>query len=139
MNKHSISYQEAVAQQLPRVTIGYRQGEGGARDQYTFNVGNGLPAPRLIGFITRVQAELVFKAVLPCEPATFAIVYDPRTGEMYWFCDPVIPVDDLVGWLEILKQTFVNHEMCRLMAEQTKKQQSGLFGPDGQIIRRRQY
>ena len=137
MNKHSMSYEEAVRQDLPRVTVGYICGDGGDKDAYSFKVGSDILAPRLIGFITRVQAELAFKAALPCEANTFAIAADPRTGEMYWFCDPCIPVDDLVGWLEILKQTFVMNEMQRVAHAQQQKQQTGLFGPDGSPIRRR--
>lgn len=100
-----MSYQELLSRGLPRAQVQYTKGASIIQDQYQFGSLEGIPAPNLIGFVTRCQADLLFKSPPEGPPDMCLIFWDGET--FHWFVDPNIPVDGLLGALEMLKQFVV--------------------------------
>lgn len=133
MSKHS--YSEAMKLATACVTVKYAKGPTREQDQYQWAINGRMPISKLVGFIVRVENELQFRDPEPCDEVALVITQSPD-GELEWFTDKTIPVDELVGSLEMLKATLINSQLAALMA--TKKEQpTGLIDPTGRPITRR--
>ena len=113
-------FQTAMSKQPPHVFVKYTRGESKDLDQYGYGVVGSIPIGQLVGFIVRVQAELAFRNPEPCDDGLCVIAFDPATFKLSWFVDSKIPVDALVGILELIK--------CQLNA------QTGLVNSAGKPI-----
>ena len=84
----------------------------------------------LIGYVTRVQAELQFRSPEPCDLPALVIAWDPVGQAASWFVHPDIPVDPLVGMLEAVKAALVGSRSAQ------QKAADAILGPDGNPMRR---
>ena len=129
-----MKYQD-ITQDTPRLVVTFQHDVHG-NEQFSWGVVGKAPMMTLIGFIVRVQAELAFRAPLPCPEKALVIVWDALDKKFSWFCHPDIPVDSLVGMLEITKTLLVGGQISQQQPPQ-QPQKMSLFGPDGQPIIRR--
>lgn len=132
MNK----FQQVMAKNPPHVAIKYVRGETRDQDQYSYGVNGSMPLSQLVGFITRVQAELVFRNPEICDDDICVLAYDASTHRMQWFVDPKIPVDALVGTLEMIKCILVDSQIASMMEAAQRRVQTGLVGANGTPILR---
>ena len=88
-----------------------------------------------VGVIARVQAELPLiepeDARYKCPESALVIAWDEGERKFHWFVHPSIPVDSLVGMMEMIKATLVDTHIARSAAAQQV-----ILGPDGQPARR---
>lgn len=129
-------FQQVMAKNPPHVAVKYVRGETREQDQYSYGVVGSMPLSQLIGFIVRVQAELAFRNPEPCVDNLCIIAFDPATNKMQWFVDSKIPVDALVGTLEMIKCVLVDSQMSSMMEAAQKRVQTGLVSSDGKPILR---
>lgn len=131
------AYAEARRRNLPHVFVKYERADSKIKDRYSYGIVGQMPVVDLIGYIIRVQAELAFRDPEPCDDCACVIVFDPGTHTMQWFVDKSIPVDALVGTLELIKFMLISNQM-ELMAKTIKEQMhTGLVNPDGKPILRK--
>jgi len=104
------------------------------KDSYTWKIVGKMPVAHLIGYIIRVQAELAFRNPDPCDPGVCAILFNTRTNKMCWFVDSKIPVDSLVGTLELVKAALVDHQLTQIAQAAQRSAQTSLIGADGKPI-----
>lgn len=98
------------------VFVKYVRGAKPELDSYSYGVVGNIPVMQLIGYIVRVQAELAFRSPEACDGGLCIINYDPTIGLLTWAVDSCIPVDQLVGMLELIKSTLVDSQIS-LMAQ----------------------
>lgn len=137
--------------QRPRIVLIYKQSETRDKDQLVTQMQQ-MPITSTIGQLARIQHELIFRAdeVEPhryrgneTNDSRLTIIFNPETFDYHWSVDPTIPTDQLVGALELIKQSLVAAQMGMMMQAQAqgivqaKKGNGMLFGPDGQPMRRR--
>jgi hypothetical protein len=134
--KDMSKYTETMKSNPPALCVVYTRGETRDKDQYQWGVRGGMPSLQLVGFITRVQAELAFRNPDTCDDdkEMLVIAYNPKTEKMSWFVSPKIPVDALVGNLELVKQQFVMGQLNSIMEAAKQSAQTGLLDPTGRPI-----
>lgn len=123
-------FRNTMAKNPPHVFVKYVRGELRSQDRYSFGVVGSIPVAQLIGYIIRVQAELAFRNPDPCDDCACVIAYNSTTGKMDWFVHSSIPVDALVGSLELIKCQLVDSQMASMALQQ----QTGLVTPEGKPI-----
>jgi hypothetical protein len=126
-------YAEALRKNLPRMQVTYTQGETRDKDIYAWGIHTGIPTDQLIGYIVRIQAELSFRNPDKADDCALVIFFDPATRKMSWFVDPIIPIDVLVGTLELIKTILIDTKIGQMAAQSA----TGLIGIDGKPITRR--
>jgi hypothetical protein len=97
----------------PRFVITHRRD---ACDQFKWGVVGDMPVLALIGFIVRVQSDMMFRSSDRCEEQALVISYDTEAAEFSWCVHPDIPVDLLMGILEVAKTTLVNVQLSQMEA-----------------------
>lgn len=122
-------FNDIVKQDTPRLVVMFRR-LGPNQEQFQWGMVGQMPLLTLIGYITRVQAELAFKSPEECSELALVIVWDAEQLRFSYFIHPDIPVDSMVGMLETIKGAMVDSRL----AQQAKDQQVGLYGPDGKPI-----
>lgn len=123
MNK----FQQIMAKNPPHVFIKYTRGETREQDTYTYSLKGQMPTAQLVGMLIRVQAELAFRNPEPCEDGLWILTFNPNTGKMDWFVDTKIPVDALVGTIEIIKCTLVDAQVASMVEAAQKRAGTGLI------------
>jgi len=103
----------------------------GDNESFEWGVTGSIPALTLVGYIIRIQAELAFRKPDECEELALMIVWDEQRRECSWSVHPSIPVDPLVGMLEVIKTMVLGAHMTNQVSGGV-----GLLGPDGRPIRR---
>lgn len=129
-------FQQVMEKKPPHVIVKYIRGETREQDQYSYGVHGSIPLAQLVGYIIRVQAELVFRNPDPCDEGLCVIAFDPHTNKMQWFVDSKIPVDPLVGTLELVKCILIDSQMASIMEATQKRVQTGLVAANGTPILR---
>ena len=129
-------FTDSVQQDTPRLVVTFQRSD----DDELFNWGivGKMPILTLVGYITRVQSELVYRTPDPCEPSALVIVWNATTKQFNYFIHPDIPTDSVVGMLDLIKFTLVNTHIARQMASQQQQvtpSQSKLIGPNGAPLR----
>lgn len=127
-------FASAMAKNPPHVSVVYNRGVTRETDKYSYSVVGSIPVAQLIGFIVRVQAELAFRNPEPCDVCACVIVFNPETHKMQWFVDSSIPVDALVGTLELIKCQLVDSQVMSIAQAAAKRVQTGLVNSDGKPI-----
>ena len=123
-------YRETVNANTPHLVVSFEL--VGENELFRWGMVGNLPILILVGYIIRVQAELAFRQPEECDDKALVIAWDPEAKKFSWFVHPDIPIDSLVGMLEMVKVTLLSS----FMASQ-QKPKSSLFGPDGQPFHRR--
>lgn len=127
-------FQNAMSKKPPHVFVEYKRGATREQDQYAYGIVGSMPHSQLIGFLVRVQAELAFRNPDPCDESKCVIAFDPQTHKFSWFVDSSIPVDALVGTLELIKATLVDVKMQQLFQQSAERAKTGLVTADGRPI-----
>ena len=127
-------YSMAMESNPPALVVNYRRGETHEQDQYQWGIRGKIPIAQLVGYVTRVQAELAFRNPESCDECACVVTFDPNTHKLQWFVDSSIPVDALVGTLEMVKQMLVSSQLAQIQQAMQQAQQTGLIGPNGQPI-----
>lgn len=115
---------------LPHVFVTYQAGPTREDDKFSYGVVGKIPISQLVGYIIRVQAELAFRNPEPCDDVACVITFNPQTNTMDWFVHKSIPVDALVGTLEIIKCSLLDFQIAAL----TGAAQTGLVNSSGKPI-----
>lgn len=125
-------FAEVMAANPPRLVVQYGKDVDG---QETFNwgvVGKGVPIVSLIGFVARVQHNLIL-GVLEQECPQPALVIAYVDGNFVCYTNPEIPLDSLLGTLELVKAVLVEAHITQSTQQQAR---NGIVGPDGQPYKR---
>ena len=125
-------YAETVNQDTPRLVVEFAS-DGRGNEQYKWGMVGKMPALALLGYIVRVQAELAFRAAEECPESALVISWDAEAQKFSWFINPTVPVDPVVGMLEVVKAFLTGQTRAQMQGNQSGLQgnQSGLLGPDG--------
>lgn len=120
-----------IQQDTPQLVVLYKF-EGG-QDRYQWGVTKGIPVDHLIGRIVRVQTELPY--IEPsdghyCPESTLVIAWD-KDKKSHWFIHDRIPIDSIIGMLEMIKTTLVGSQL----AQKQVTQKVCLVGVDGRPLR----
>ncbi len=128
------TFAEAMATNPPRLVILFQRGGDGA-EHFQWGTEKVMPALSLIGAIIRVQAELPLLEPgderHDCNPSALVLAWDATTRTVQWFVNKDIPIEPLVGMLEVIKASLVGSRL----AQHAAAQQMRIVGPDGQPIR----
>ena len=95
-----------------------------------------MPGMSLIGAISGVQSALIQVEPLAferCDESALVLAFlkDEPAGEQFaWFVHPDIPLEPLIGMLEMIKQTFVGAQMAQMAATQSR-----ILRANGGVIR----
>ena len=121
-----------LAQDTPRLVIMFRQ--DGDNEMFQWGIVGKVPVLTFVGVITRVQTELPL--IEPGDvrhdcPESALVIAWGGGHKFSWFVHPSIPVDSLVGMMEMVKATLVDTHIARSAAAQQV-----ILGPDGQPARR---
>lgn len=120
-----------IKQDTPRLVIQYSV-EGG-QDQFRWGMEGTIPSLTMIGQVARLCVELVsdnpVSAVKYCPQPAVVIAWDEGEEEFGRFVHPGIPVDPLIGMLEVVRQMLT----AKLAAT---GQASRLLGANGQPLPR---
>jgi hypothetical protein len=104
-------------------------------EQFAWNVVGNMPISSLVGFIVRVQVELsgildsIYAVPEPCDEKALVVVWDRERRKFDYFLHPDIPVDPLVGTLEVAKAIMVDSQVAAYM----RAKMAGVCGPDGRV------
>lgn len=121
-----------IEQNTPRLVVEFRRAANN-EEQFKWGMIGKLPALSVIGYVTRVQAELAFRKPEECEQLALIIVWDEESRVFDYCVHPDIPVDSLVGMLEMVKVKLVD---ARIATEMIQQQGGvGLYGADGVRLR----
>ena len=121
-----MNYAEIMATNPPRVRVDYARAEDGSERFSWGLVGGGIPGMSLIGAISVVQSALIQVEPLAferCDESALVLVYlkDAPAGEQFaWFVHPDIPMEPLIGMLEVAKQTLVSAQMAQMAQAQSR-------------------
>jgi hypothetical protein len=124
-----------LKQDTPRLVVMYKRGEDTASENFQWGIMPGLPMPALLGFIERVQRDLVTHGRHggDCPESTFVIAWFEKlpdcnmASSFEWWVHHDVPVDSIVGMLEVVKATLISGKVGQAMASNRRQ----LLGPDG--------
>lgn len=123
-----MNYTDTVSTNPPRLVVVFSRGDAG-QENFKWGVVGAVPILTALGYIGKVQADLVARAWIPAcdnpQPA-LVIVWDSADAAMSHYVSPDIPPDSLAGMLEVIKSELVLSRMG---------QRSGILGPDGKPLR----
>lgn len=115
----------------PRLVVMHLRNQDGSSRGLNWGVCGGFPVMAMIGMLTRIQMELQLgltdRVPEPCSVEALAVLYDPQENKFQWFVHPDIPVDPLVGYIDLIKSTMASSHMAQGVA----RDQTCLLGPDG--------
>lgn len=130
MTPDTTKFSNTVKEDTSRLVVMFRREED--NEQFQWGVVGHIPMLSLVGYITRVQSQLVYDGNEACPEQALVISYHPPTRTFDWFLHPDTPIDSMCGMLETIKTAIV---MSR-PGQQAVSQQVQLLGPDGLPIRR---
>ncbi len=127
------NFAEVMSTNPPRLVVQFQRGRDGG-EQFQWGVVGAIPILTLIGYIGRVQADLVVDAWIPeCDtsPPSLVVAWDARDRTLSHYVHPDVPTDPLGGMLETIKQMLVDSRLAQFAAAQRTQ----ILGPDGQPMR----
>lgn len=129
-----MTFQELMAVNAPRLVVLHRRG-GDGTDHFQWGVVGNIPILTLIGYLIKVQNELVADDVyMPeCDQAALVIVWDEEHNELAHYKHASIPNEPLAGMLEVIKTALTMSRVAQHSAAQ--KVQPPILGPDGRPVR----
>jgi hypothetical protein len=123
--------------ETPRLVVQYARPTP-EKEGYQWGIVGQMPVLWLIGYITRVQAELAFRAPEECPESALVIAWDKDKMAFSYWIHRQIPVDSMVGFLETIKAALVGSQLVQQQRDQQiAVTKTPLLGPDGQPFRRR--
>ena len=134
-------FAEKVTKDTPRIVVNYRLNNG--NDEFSWGVTNGVPVAAGIGALGRVQVELAtyyhssyYATIKNCPDHCLVLVWDVATKECEFYLHPDLPVDGLIGTLEIIKVTMVTMQMSKVDREAGgSRDEFNVLGLDGKLFR----
>lgn len=124
-----------IKQDTPRLVVEFSRDDVG-KERFGWGIVGQVQLMTLTGAIARVQTQLVvgYPEVDECEAMALIVVWDESEMVFTYFVNPHIPVDSLIGMLEMIKTTLVGTQMAQQQAGQ-----AGLpiFGADGRPLPKR--
>lgn len=97
------------------------------KEAYSFGLTGGVPMVQLIGYIGRVQTELLLgMGGGSCEEPHLLIEWNAELGTFSWVVGPCKSVDGLNGMLELIRFRLT---MMTIAQEEAQKPQ--ILGPNG--------
>lgn len=127
------TFENSVKDDTPRLVVMFRRGPDGG-EQFQWGVVGAMPILTLIGYIARIQSDLVNELAEERNSCPHLALVVARTeGEVMplrtwdWWVHPDIPVDPLVGMLDTIKAALIDSRT----AQQALAQRTQLLGPDG--------
>ena len=125
------NYAELMGTNPPRLVVLFRYGLDGS-EQFEWGVVGAIPIVTLIGYISRVQMDLMGGGWIPeCSESALAITWNQKNHSLQHFVHPSIPCYPLVGMLETIKAMLVDSRL----AQHAAAQQIRLLGLDGQPVK----
>lgn len=125
--------EESVQQDTPRLVVVFQRDEQG-NERFQWGTVGTMPVLTLLGYITRIQAELAFRSPPECGMSSLVIAWDAAERKIGYWVDPCIPIDPLVGMLETIKGVLVSSQSARTPPPIITPKR-GLLGPDGRPMR----
>ena len=122
-----------IKNDTPRLVVMFKRGANGEERFQWGIVGGGMPVLTLIGYIVRVQSDMVNQLAEQrneCPEVSLVIAWDGQGFD--WWVHRDIPVDQLVGMLETIKTMLVDSRLVQNAAAQRTQ----LLGPDGKPMMR---
>lgn len=127
------NFAEVMADNPVRLVVEYQRQADGS-DGFQWGIVGNVPIISLIGAISKVCHDLCVGEWSPDmdgTPPALVMVYDQRSREFTYFKHPDIPVDPLVGMLDVIKAMLVDSRL----AQQHAAQKVPILGPDGRRMR----
>jgi len=128
-----VDFDEVMKNDPPRMVVQCVKTHDG-NERFQWGLSGLMPLLTLVGYITRAQAELAFRAPPACGDGLFVVVWDDATKTMSYWVDPAVPIDPLVGMLETIKIQLVTSS-AKQMAPPVITPKRSLLGPDGNPMR----
>ena len=125
-----MTFTEAMRSNPPRLVVLFRRADNG-EEQFQWGLVKSMPIHTLVGSIVRVQSDLMFKAIEPCDKSAFVLTWDEETHKVGTFVHPDIPVISLLGMLETVKALVIAGREAQRMTSQGNI----VLGPDGTPMR----
>lgn len=121
-----------IVQDTPRMVVVFERDDEG-NERFRWGMVGSIPILTLIGYTARVQAELWFPPHRDhcCDERALVIAWDAVTRRFYWWVNPGIPVDSLVGMLDAVKL-----QLHSGMAQKQQEAQPKILLPNGQPMPR---
>ena len=133
-------FTETVHADTPKFVVQYRT--DGTNQEFSWGMSKVMPMLSLIGAIARVQGEIGMWLSDPrfdegdphyCDMMALVLAWDAESKTFNWFVNPAIPLDPLLGILEVTNVTLTSQHIMR---EQQAAAATGIIGPDGRPVRR---
>lgn len=121
------NFTDSVKQNTPRLVVQYHPNPDGKGEGFEWGISSGIPMPALLGHITRAQLEMTNGSAEDhdCPQPAFVVAWN---GEKFdWWVYRSIPVDSIVGMLEIIKATLI----AGRVGQQAVSNRVQLLMPDG--------
>lgn len=127
-----------AADPTPRVVILYRRNEYGTNEfDVQFLGERPMNIVSLIGALSRIAAKLACdqpRNEIPSDGSVALIIrWVEERKETEWFLHKDVPVEPLIGIIEIVKQDMV---AANAIMRQQSQQRGGIVGPDGRPVGR---
>lgn len=122
-----------IKRDTPRLVVTYRK-EHGNQDRFEWGIAGEVPILTLVGYVGRVQSDLINQLDeerKDCPESALVVAVD-EAGEFDWYVHRDIPVDPLVGMLEVIKAVLIGSTM----SGQRRGPSSPVLGPDGNPMRK---
>lgn len=118
---------DTVNEKTQRLIVQFRM--DGKKADFQWGLTQGLPLADLIGYIGRVQADLLSGAwtMSSDELKAVVIAFDPEAWKFSHFVHEDVPRDAMVGMLEVVKTTLVMGKLGSRVASNRVE----ILGPDG--------
>lgn len=117
---------DVCQQDTPRLVIEYNN------NNLTWGIVGTVPFLPLVGYLARIQSDLFFKTPKTCDPIALVVVFDGKDFD--YFLNPSIPVNPLVGILEMIKLALL--QSIHAANEMQRNHGINLYGTDGQPLKR---
>ena len=119
------TFEELMESNPPRLVVQFSRNPAG-EETFTWGMVGNLQKMSLIGNVASAQHDLLAETYIAECPLPALVIVGGEPSHL--FVDPDIPIDPLVGMLEVIKTYLVS----ALLASKL----SGLVGPDGRPIQR---
>ncbi len=119
------------------VIIFYDAAANGGSGGWRWTIQNAqIPIVKLIGYLVKLQGWLIYRKADKCDAPALVIEWDAAERELSYSVNDKLPVDELIGTLELFKAQLVDGQIAQIMALQQKAQESPLLAADGRPARK---
>lgn len=121
-----------IKNNTPRLVIEYKDNGEPGKETFGWGMIGLIPQVPLIGYLVRVQSDLSFRAPKECLQSALVVTWDGTEFDV--FVAPSIPINPLVGMIELIKMTLAEAITSNI---KSNKGGVGLFGANGMPLHRR--